>query len=168
MSAVQELRTQTDAARALVGALLPILENDDELHRDMVEGETGLHDAIRHALARIVEIRTLVAGINATLFVLGDRGKRLEDQEERIRAALLTALEIGGLSNLETSLGTVSRVRVQPSVIVTNAADIPWRYLRYPEPEPKKAEIKAALKRGEVVPGATLGNGSSTVAIKLT
>jgi hypothetical protein len=167
MSAAGELRTQIDAARALLAMFALDLENDDILQRDMVEGSTDLHDAIRHALARIVEIRALVSGINATLSVLGERGKRLEDQEERIRAALLTAMEVGGLQRLETPLGTVSCRAVPPSLVITDEAAIPDDFKVTQTPKLDRRAVLAALKDGKAIPGAELSNGGQTLQVRL-
>jgi hypothetical protein len=169
--ATERLRRETEAARALLADLYPILENDDAMRRDVVEGETNMHDAIRQAIARIVEIRALVEGINATLRILGERGNRLEDQEERIRAAMLTAMEVAGLPKLETPLGTVSRRAVPPSVLVTDEAVIPAAYWNPQPPKLARATLLAALKAlrpGEHIPGAELSNGGATIALKLT
>jgi hypothetical protein len=165
---VGELNAQIYAAKVLVGELFPMLENDDALRHDMIEGSTDLHEAIRHALARVVEVRALSAGIDATINVLEERKRRFTAQEERIRVALQTAMEIAGLPKMETPLGTVSSRAVPSSLLVTNEADIPAQFWKPQPPKLDKVLLKGALSAGEPVPGATLSNGGSTIAIKLT
>ena len=46
--------------------------------------------------------------------------------------------------------------RKSESVEIDNLYAIPMQYLRAKDPEPKKDEIKKAIKAGEVVPGAVL------------
>ncbi len=166
MSAVHDLNIQIAAARTLAATLLPILENDDDLRRDMVEGETSLHDAIRQALARIVEIRALIEGIQATVNVLAGRAERLGGQERNIRDAIFAAMDVGGLRSLETPLGTVSRRAVAPSLVVTNEADIPAQFWTSQAPKLDRRGVLAALKEGATIPGAELSNGGLTLAIR--
>lgn len=164
---MSDLRLQIEATRALLAAYALDLENDDQLRQDMVEGETDLHDAIRGAVARIVELNALRTGIDATVKILKDRHSRFDAQEERIRAALLTAMEVGGVQRLETPLGTVTRKAVPPSVVITDEAALPLGFWIQQEPKLDKRALLAHLKEGPV-PGAELSNGGTTIAIKLT
>ena len=169
-SAVGDLRQQIEAARALVAEIFPFVENDDDARRDMIEGSTDLHEAIRGAVARIVEIGALEAGLKATLTQLKERLGRLERQDEAIRTAMLAAMEVGGLQRLETPLGLVTRKAVAPSVIVTNESDIPAEFWKRADPTLDKRALLAALKElppGEHIPGAELSNGGMTIALKL-
>lgn len=166
MSATENLRRETEAARALLAAYATLdLENDDRLHHDMVEGETDLHEAIAGAVARIVELRALREGIADTMKILTDRAGRFDAQEERIRAALLAALEVGGLQKLETPLGTVSRRALAPSVVITDEAKIPETFWQPQPPKINKRALLAFLKEGPV-PGAELSNGGMTIAVR--
>ncbi|HEY7550644.1 MAG TPA: siphovirus Gp157 family protein [Hyphomicrobiaceae bacterium] len=168
-SAIGDLRSQVEAARALVAALYPILENDDDARRDMVEGETDLHDAIRAGVARIVEIAALRTGIQATTKVLKERLDRLDAQEERLRAAMLAGMEIASLPRLETPLGTVSRKAVAPSVVVTDESIVPAGFWKRADPALDKRALLAALKAlpaGARIPGAELSNGGATIQIR--
>jgi hypothetical protein len=170
-SAIGDLRQQIEAARALVAELYPILENDDNTRRDMIEGSTDLHEALRGAVARIVEMAALRAGIEATIKVLKDRLGRYDQQEERLRTAMLSAMEIGGLARLETPLGTVTRNAVPPSVVVTNEAEIPAAFWKRADPTLDRRALLAALKElppGEHIAGAELSNGGMTLALKLS
>ena len=168
-SAVGELRQQTEAALALVAALYPILENDDVLRRDMVEGSTDLHEALRSAVARIIEIEALRVGIQQTIKVMKDRLAAYDGQEERLRAAMLAAMEAGGLQRLETALGTVSRKAVAPSVVITDELLVPAGFWKRGDPKLDKRALLDALKAlppGEHIPGATLSNGGTTIQIR--
>jgi len=171
-SATEELRRQTDAARALLAAYQDILGEDAAARRDAVEGETSLHDAIRAGIARLAEIRALVSGIEAFVEAAKERGDRLLAQDQRIRAALLTALEVGGLPSLETPLGTVSRRAVPPSLVITDEAAIPDDFKVPQPPKIDRRKLLDALKSGDPayadIPGVELSNGGTTVAIRLT
>jgi Gp157 protein len=168
MSATQELHREVEAAKALLAALAPLdLENDGALHRDMVEGSTDLHEAIRGAVARIVELRALKSGVATTMQILAERRDRFDDQEGRIRAALLTAMEVGRLQSLETTLATVSRRAVAPSAVVIAESEIPDHFKIPQPPKLDKRALLAALKEGPVA-GAELSNGGMTIAVRLT
>jgi hypothetical protein len=172
MSAVADLRQQTEAARTLLAAYQDVLGDDVQARADAVEGETDLHEAITAGVARIVEIGALQEATTAIMGRLSQRVKRLGEQEERIRAALLTAMEVGGLQSLETPLGTVARQRVGASLVITDEAQIPADFLIAQPPKIDRRKLLAALKSGDPayadIPGASLSNGSMTIAVRLS
>ena len=141
----------------------------DDARRDMIEGSTDLHEAIRGAVARIVEIEALQAGLKATMIQMKARFERLDGQDKRIRSALLTAMEVASLQRLETPLGTVSRKAVAPSLILTDESLVPAGFWRRADPALDKRALLAALKAlpaGEHIAGAELSNGGSTIQIR--
>jgi hypothetical protein len=169
-SAVGDLRQHIEAARALVAEIFPFVENDDDTRRDMIEGSIDLHEAIRRAVARLVENGALESGLKATLTQFKERLGRLERQDEAIRTAMLVAMEVAGLQRLETPLGLVTRKAVAPSVVVTNEAEIPAAFWKRADPTLDRRALLAALKElpaGEHIPGVELSNGGITLALRL-
>ena len=54
-------------------------------------------------------------------------------------------------------------VTARDGVRITDPDAVPPAFMRQPAPAPDKAAILAALKAGQVVPGATLSNGGPSV-----
>lgn len=160
------LSIEADAARALLANIKDIIGDDEEAAADAVEGETGLVEAIRDAVARVGELESLAEGLKAHTDTLYKRRKRLEEQAERIRSAVASAMEAGALKKLELDVATVSRKPVPPKATISNEADIPSKFWK---PQAPKLDLKAvldALKAKEDVPGASLSNGSETLAVR--
>ena len=164
MTGLHRLREESVAAKALIENFADILGDDDDAKLDMVEGETGFLDIAEYILKRIAMLEVLMAGIDEHARKLADRKKRLKAQHENLRTALGVAMGDAGLKKIEASIGTVSLRGVSPSVIVTEEADLPSRFLKT-EVKIDRAALTQALKDGEDIPGATLSNGSQTITI---
>lgn len=162
-----KLKEQAGAASVLVANLRAVLGEDEELILDTIEGETDLLEVIDKALARLAEIKTMVAAIKLNIDELSSRRDRFVQQDEMIRAALTHAMGMANLRKAERPLGTISLRATPPKLIETEAADIPSQYWT---PQPPKLDRKAvleALKAGEAVPGAELSNGGETISIRV-
>lgn len=163
---VEDLRVETEAARFLLDSIRDVLEGDEELATDMVEGETNLHDAIRAGMKRLAELDALIDGIDGLSKNLKTRADRLDLQKDRLRTALAVAMEIGCLKKVEADIGTISLKATPPKVIRTNEADIPAKFWRPSDPKLDLKALGDALKNKEDVPGAELSNGGMTVQVK--
>jgi len=54
-----------------------------------------------------------------------------------------------------------------PKTIIADEALIPARFWKPSDPKLDRAAVSAALKAGEIVPGATLGNGGFTLSVRV-
>lgn len=163
---MQALRSETEAARALLGSMADILGDDDELKESTVEGETNLYEAINAALGRIVELNGHIESLEAMASSLKERSSRFDRQSALIRSAIQMAMEIGEVRKLESPLATLSLRAVPPAVQIIAEADIPAKFWKPVDPKLDKKALLAALKDGERVPGATLDNGGQTLSIR--
>jgi hypothetical protein len=168
-------------------------EGDPEFLTDAVEGETNLFEVVDKVVLSIKEDEALAKGIAALIDDLKSRKKRIEDRADFKRAMVGSALEISGIQKREGPAGTVSLKSVPPKVVVTDESLIPSRFWKPQAPTLDKSELGKCLKaRAEAlrtaaeiqnepsrrlalqaaenlfpeIPGATLGNGSLTVAIR--
>ena len=166
MTDLDRLHTETDAAKLLLQAFADILADDDEVADTAIEGETNLKEAMNGALKRIGEIDALRDAIKSRMTTLEVRDKRLERQEDLLRTALLTAMEVADWVKYEGAEATVSR-RVSPAKVeIIREADIPARFWKQPDPVIDKKAVGTALKAHEDVPGAMLSNGGQTISIR--
>lgn len=160
------LHRETEAAKVLLATYRDILADDDQARADMVEGETNIQEAIRTGLVRLAEIRAMGVGIDDMVDRLKTRRDRLSSQQESLREAILMAMEIAGLPKFETDVGTITRKRTPPSVVVVDEADIPSNYWKPSDPKLDKRALLDALKGGETIPGAQLSNGGETIQVR--
>lgn len=162
-----ELRKQANAAAVLVANFADILGDDEYAKSDLIEGETGLQEAVSTMMDRLAVIETLTAGLDEHKKKITARKQRLEKQADFIRTAIGSALSHADVTRIETPIGTVSVKAVPPSVVIIEEADLPSDYLKT-EVKVDKAALLKELKGGAEIPGATLSNGGSTIQVRRT
>lgn len=168
------LQREFDAAQILKAALINgnIVGNDDtDTLADMIEGETGLHEAIGAVMTAIDEDEILVTGIDALLKSLQARKSASAARTDRRRAAIAKGMEAGLLKTLKLPQCTISLREMAPSLEIVAEDMIPRRYfVEQPAPAPKldKAALKAALTAEVVddIPGARMTNGGTSLTIR--
>lgn len=163
------MRRQMEAAKRLISSLKECGDDDDkELVTDMIEGQTGLLEAIDAALSQIDEGEILIVGIKAKEQSLEARRKAIETRNDRIRAIIEQAMLATAQMSLRLPSATLSLRKVAPALMVTNEADVPARFwIEQERPAPKldKKALAEAVKAGEI-PGATLDNGSVSLSVR--
>lgn len=170
VNAEHNLLRQTEAAKRLIASLKEAGEIDDaDLVADMIEGETGLQEAIEAALSEIDECEIVIIGLKAKEQAFEARRKATEDRADRIRAMIEQAMLATEQMSLRLPTATVSLRKTAPSLVVTNEADIPakfWIQQERPAPKLDKKALAEALKSDEAVPGAMLDNGGFGLSIR--
>lgn len=160
------LSREAEAAKSLVASMNNVLTGDDDLTFDMIEGETGLVEAIAAAVDRLAEIESMQESIEARAKRLKLRGERLDAQSERLRAAIALAMEMATLKKVELAAATVSLRAVPPKAIISSEADLPSSFWRQPDPVIDKKAVLEALKAKQHVPGAELSNGGMSITVR--
>lgn len=160
-----DLANEAAAAKALKDSLASLNLDDDTL-RDTIEGETNLHEAISAVMGLIRDDEILISGIDRMQEALAARKTRLEDRIEYYRAAVLQAMTIGEIPSLELPDATISARRVPPKLEVVDEAAVPAAFWVAQDPRLDRKALGDALKRGETVPGVTLGNGGISLTIR--
>jgi Siphovirus Gp157 len=77
-------------------------------------------------------------------------------------------MEVAELKKLATPAATLSLKANPPSCVVYDEDILPKQYLVFQAPKPDKNAIKAALKAGESVPGASLSNQPDSLSVRFT
>ena len=184
---------QIEAARILREQIADIAAGDPDFIRDIIEGETDLHESIAALVASISEDEALAAGTKKLEGDLAERRKRMEARADTKRALVASAMDIGELRKIETPAGTVSLKPVPPKLVTTDEAAIPTRFWKQPDPvldlkaltdelkdrqkaieyaagledpEERKNAIAVAEALSPPIPGAELSNGSITISIR--
>ena len=141
--------------------------DDPALILDAIEGETNLGEACAIVLEQIHEDEILVEGLKAKLQELTTRKGRMEKSIEDRRNIILMAMEKAGIPTIRTPLGTLSVRPTPKQAIITDESQIPARFWKPQDPKLDRAELAAALRCGELVPGATLGNGGIALTLRV-
>jgi hypothetical protein len=165
-SIVRNAALELEAAQVLRDQLSDLAGGDEEFVRDSLEGELDLDRLVGGLIASIAEDEALASGLKEYRDALDARLKRFTDRAEQKRTLLVKTLEISGRPTIETPAGTVSLRPVAPKLIETEAFDIPAEFWVPSAPKLDRKALLEALKAGRAVPGASLSNGSQTVAIK--
>ncbi len=163
---MSDLHQQTEAARVLLANMRDVIGDDEDLTISTIEGETGLLEAIDEAINRLSEIKSLCAGTQSRMDELKTRNDRYEMQAERLRTAILGAMQIAGVRKLERPEATVSLRPVPAKAVIKAEADIPAEYWKATAPKLDLKALTAALKDGASIPGAELSNGGETISIR--
>lgn len=159
-----QLRREAEAARGLLDSLRD--DDDAQLRHDMVEGETGLLEAIDAALSEIDECDVTVDGCAAKLAQIEARKKRAENRRERVRALIEQAMLIASVPSIKLPTATLTVKEVKPRPLVTDEAAIPAEFWRQPDPVLDRKAISEAAKEGRDIPGVTLSNGGTSLQIR--
>lgn len=152
-----------EAAAHLVSALS---DDDEALRHDMVEGETGLFEAIDAALAEIDECDVIAAGCSEKEAQFAARRAKATARIERLRGLIEQAMLVADLPSLKTEVATLTVKAVPPKPIYDDEAAIPAEFWRQSAPVLDKTKIVAAIKDGRSVPGVTMTNGSTSLQIR--
>ena len=162
----RKLQLEMEAAQRLKEKLIATYGEDAELLRDMVEGETGLHEAIGHAALELAAVEGEKDGIEIAIAKLKARLTRHCERAQGIREAIQAAMETAELTSLKTPAATLSIRPSPPRVEITDQAALPPIFLTQPPPVPDKNALKASLKSGETIPGAVLSNQPPALSVR--
>ena len=83
---------------------------------------------------------------------LEERKKACENKAKNLKEYLNSVLKGQKFNTPKVSIS----FRKSESIEISDGANIPEEYLRYPEPEVKKTDIKKAIKAGETFEGVSL------------
>lgn len=131
-------------------------------------GDVRMGRTVRDYAADVMLEADIIACMSASVSLI----LALEEQQdatkaaiERARDALRDALE-ATTGQVRAGAHTASTSAGPASVVITDDAAIPPRFMEQPPPRADKAAIARALKAGEVVPGAALRNSQPVLRIR--
>lgn len=159
------LRTESAAAKVLLANVADVIGDDEDMALTVVEGETTLIEAIAAAVERMAELDMLTEAIGERTASLNVRKSRLEGQHDRIKAAVMVAMQQAELRKLELPTATLSLRAVAPKCEIIDESAIPSKFFKAVDPRLDRKAVIDALKAKEVVPGARLSNGGETLSI---
>jgi hypothetical protein len=108
-------------------------------------------------------IEASAAAIKEAEAAMAARRKALENRAARIRDYLLANMMVAGVQKIECPYFKLAVRENPPAVEIYEPGLIPATFMKQPEtppPAPNKAEIAAALKAGQDIPGCKLTRGT--------
>jgi hypothetical protein len=142
----------------------PTLEDDCLL--DTLEGITDLHEMIAAVIRSALVDEALQAGLPTRLEEMRQRLARLEERGAKKRQLALDAMCEVGLKKLEQPDFTASARAGLPHLLIVADDVIPDPYWVPQPPKLDRQSLLADLKRGDVIPGAQLGNPKPSLAVR--
>jgi hypothetical protein len=154
-----------------IQALIDTVEGMDEGTPQRAEAEQELAGWFEAEVRKVDAIAGYIdfCASNAALAKKGaerfsKQAEAWRNREQRTRDTAQMVMEKFNLPKIPGRMATFSLSPTQPSVIITNEAEIPAHFKEYAV-SIKKDEIKKAIKAGEDVPGADLSMGGVTLRI---
>jgi hypothetical protein len=95
-----------------------------------------------------------------------ERLSRIEGRADKKRTLVASVMERADLRKITDPEFTASLRATPAPLVVTAEGEIPSTYWKPQAPKLDRGSLLAALKAGESVPGATLGNGGVTIAVR--
>lgn len=141
-------------------------EIDDETLRDTLEGISSLPEALAAVVRTYLEDLALAAALGIRINDMQERIGRIEARAEKKRLAIVSVMERADMRKLEQPDFTASLRAVPPGLVIADGSLVPEGYWRPQAPKLDRRALLAALTAGTVVPGASLGNGGSTLAVR--
>ena len=140
---------------------------DEETLTDTIEGLTRLDEVLAEVVRSTLHDEALAEALKARISGMRARLDRLEAGAETKRAAIAAAMSDAQMRIFTMPEATVSLRDLPPKLVVTDEDAIPEAYWK---PQPSKLdrrELTDALKAGASLPGAVLGNGGVTLAVRV-
>jgi hypothetical protein len=139
---------------------------DDETLRDTLEGLSSLPEILATTLRSHLDDLALATALRARISDMQERLGRIEARADKKRSLVASVMERADLRKIAESDFTASLRPTAPQLIITAEGEIPATFWR---PQPAKLDrrgLLAALNGGQAVPGATLGNGATTIVVR--
>lgn len=146
--------------------LKEICGDDEELYRDMVEGETSLNEKLNGALYRYAEAKQIMEAMQARQKEVAERAKRKKGEMERLVKFMAFVLPLTGKAKHEAVDGTIYKKNVPPKPIIIDEDKVPSLFKKIEESIDKSA-INQEYKEGREVEGCAMDNGGETWVVKL-
>lgn len=155
--------------RAVAAQLLEAYPDETrESLADTIEGCTNLTEVIVAYLREARDREALAGAQHAIVERIQARQRRFMEGAVALRAAALNAMQEAGMARLPPEAmpeATVTVQQGQPKVIVTDEALLPPDMVIVSR-RPSLKAIAAALKAGQTIAGAELGNSAPFITIR--
>ena len=147
-------------------ASYPDIAEDMEALAMSLESETDLHELLSRLLDAERDAAAMDKAISARLADLSERRERYRRAKEAHRALMLSLIEHAGVPKVALPEATLSLRNNPPQPRVVDLDALPSVCVRL-ERKPDIGAIKNAVAAGEMPPGVVMGNGSTSLAVRV-
>ena len=162
---IPALAAEWNRQREALIAFDPNLLTDEVALHDTLEGIADAGDFIAFWCRKAREDEAMATGLSTMLADMQMRKQRLLARAEKQRDIAMCLMDAIGETKIVRPDLTISVNAGRQKVLVTDENALPNAYVRIKR-EPNKLAILEALEQGELVPGATLSNRTSTLTIR--
>lgn len=160
------IQRELQKARDIRAAIIAEGEDDPELLRDMVEGETDLKGVLEWSIRKYADECTFQVALKERIDAMTKRLKSASNRAERMKSIMREIMETWGIDKHKGIDGTVSLKWNQPKPVVIDENLVPDRFVNLKR-EIRKADINEAIKNGEIIEGVSMDNGSTSIAVRM-
>ena len=139
---------------------------DDETLSDTLEGLSDLPEIVEVVLRSSLEDECLIEALKLRLETMNARLSRFKERFEKKRELACWAMGSAGINKIELVDFSVSFSEGNQKAEVHDAGKIPQSYLVAVAPKIDRANLLSALKRGEIVEGASLIKGEAYITVR--
>jgi hypothetical protein len=141
-------------------------ETDETTLLDTLEGLSSLPEMLGEVVRSQLDDQALVMALRDRISEMQARLARIENRAEKKRTFVASVMDRAGIKNLTEPDFTASLRQVPPGLVVVDERAVPDPFWRRLPPKLDRKGLLAALNAGQAVPGATLGNSSTTIAVR--
>ena len=141
-------------------------EADEETLLDTLEGMTELHEMIATVTRSRLDDLTLVGALKSRITDMQERLSRIEHRAETMKEAVVTVMDRAGIKKISEADFTLTLRSTSPPLEITNDGLIPDEFWKPQSPRLDRKGLIDALKAGNFVAGAVLGNGGLTISVR--
>lgn len=140
---------------------------DQQTLLDTLEGLSTLPEALAAFVRSYLDDLALVAALGIRIAQMQERMHRIEHRGDRTRVTVSSVMERADIKKLAEPDFTASLRAVPPSLLVNDEAQIPAGFWKPQPPKLDKRAVMAALTSGQAVAGALMGNGGTTLTVRV-
>ncbi len=139
---------------------------DEETLADTLEGLTNLNEMLGAVVRSHLDDMAIVEALKSRVANMQDRLSRIGKRAAKKREIVTSVMEQADLKKLAEAEFTVSLRSSSAPLVVTEEGDVPEPYWKPQAPRLDRLGLIAALKSGQQIPGAVLGNPRMAIAIR--
>ncbi len=141
-------------------------EADEETLLDTLEGLTNLNHMLAAVVRSQLDDAFLAQALRARMDHMQERLERIKTRVENKKVLIATVMERTDLRKITEPDFTLSLRATPRPLVVVDESEIPERFWN---PQPAKLDRRGlieALKAGQTIEGATLGNGGMSISVR--
>jgi hypothetical protein len=141
-------------------------DSDDQTLIDTLDGLTDINEMLESVVRSRDEDITLKDALKLRIEEMNMRLSRLRGRADMKKEIVAEAMDRAGIKKIEAPEFTISCRRTTPPLLVDDESAVPEKYWKAQPAKLDRMALIAALKAGESISGAILGNGGITISVR--